>query len=150
MNWIVDFLESESIPYFMIGGIAAIAYGAKREIYDIDLTVRQRDIEKIAKFGKDYLTFGPQRYKDNEWDVVGLQLIYQGIKIEFNTDETPKIYSQKQSRWIELSPDFSASCRRQAFGRELSVIPISELTQYKAHLAREVDLEDIALLSKTP
>ncbi len=71
LNWIVDFLESESIPYFMIGGIAAIAYGAKRELYDIDLTVHQRDIEKIAKFAKDYLTFGPQRYNTNQYkDVI--------------------------------------------------------------------------------
>ncbi|WP_076410053.1 hypothetical protein [Shewanella sp. UCD-KL12] len=150
LNWIVDFLESESIPYFMIGGIAAIAYGAQRELYDIDLTVRQRDIEKIAKFGKDYLTFGPQRYKDHEWDVVGLQLVYQGMKIEFSTDETPRIYSQIKSCWIELVPDFTASCRRNVFEREISVIPMIELIKYKSHLAREVDLEDIALLSKTP
>lgn len=149
LNWLVDFLESESIPYFMIGGIAAMAYGAKRDLYDIDLTVRQQDINKLAEFGKDYLTFGPQRYKDHEWDVVGLQLIYQGMKIEFSTDETPRIYSQTKSCWIELVPDFAASCRRNVFDREISVISMSELIKYKSHLAREVDLADIDLLSQT-
>ena len=40
-------LDSESIKFMIIGGLAAHLWGAKREIADIDIQVQAKDFKKV-------------------------------------------------------------------------------------------------------
>ncbi len=47
LNWLKSLLESESIEYQIVGGLAATIHGGSREIADIDLYIHNTDANKI-------------------------------------------------------------------------------------------------------
>lgn len=47
-------LKENNIQFQISGGLAAITYGAKRPLYDIDIDVHKGDIQKVRELFKDY------------------------------------------------------------------------------------------------
>lgn len=41
LHWIVGKLTSRNIPFAIVGGLAAIAYGSSRSLNDIDMDVEE-------------------------------------------------------------------------------------------------------------
>jgi hypothetical protein len=67
LDWIIDYLEQNEIPYLVCGGLAAQAYGSKRELVDIDLYTPDAFISQISSMGTDYITFGPAHHVGEKW-----------------------------------------------------------------------------------
>jgi len=147
LNWIIEFIESNSIPYVVCGGLAAKVYGSKRKLNDIDLYVPDEYFASIVKFGKPYITYGPTHHKGNQWDLTYVQFNYLGQEVEVGSDKDCKIFDSLQARWSVQHIDFENWERREIYGVELRIMEKNDLVAYKKKLNREVDLEDIAQIS---
>ncbi|ABV37140.1 hypothetical protein Ssed_2533 [Shewanella sediminis HAW-EB3] len=147
-HWIIDFLEQESVPYMIMGGLAAYAYGSERELYDVDLYIPQLALAAVADYGKGAKTFGPSRYKDEFWDIEGTQFVVDSVKVEITTDHNCRFFCEKDSMWIEQNIDFDSTVTKTLFGREVEVMRLDHLLSYKAQLARDVDLDDVCRLEE--
>ncbi|GAM59700.1 mazG protein domain [Vibrio ishigakensis] len=143
LRWLKEVLDSENIEYQIVGGLAANIHGGRREVADIDVYIRNSDIEKILSKLSPFISKSLAHYIGHGWDLEYLQLIYQSQKIEIGLSDRTKIQSSIDGEWHELVIDYSCSVIGSYKGVEVPVIPIANLIEYKRHLAREVDLIDI-------
>lgn len=143
LNWIIDFLEANQIPYLICGGLAAMAYGAKRPLNDIDLYVPEQHYQTVINFGREHTSFGPARWVDKHWDVEYVQFDYKGQKIEVGSDHDLKIYDAINNRWHKKHLDFHEYSQITVLGRQVHIMDKQTLIIYKSKLSREVDLVDI-------
>ena len=149
--WIVGILKKNKIPFQVVGGLAARAWGSKRELWDIDLIVPEEALGKLADLTKDYGVEGPDYSKSDEsWQNYSyLELNYneQNIEIAATTEET-KIFDKQTKKWTPWIVDFSKSVMKEVEGLELPVMPLKSLLDYKKKLNRKVDKIDIMELTK--
>ncbi len=143
LRWISGVLEAASIPYQVVGGLAARAYGATRPLADIDLYVPSGRLEEVAPSVEAHVTFGPGRVVSDEWDLTFMALEYEGQVVELGGADSIWIYDQQAHEWAEQPVDFSTSERREVCGVTVPVMPRAQLIAYKQRLARDVDLQDI-------
>ncbi len=143
LKWIINFLETNDIPYLVCGGLAAIAYGSRRPLYDIDIYVSDSSYQTIIEFGTDYISYGPERYCDDRWKVDYVQFIYSGQKIEVGSSKDIQIFDVKNKIWHKESLDFSAYERIVISGQIIRVMDKQSLIAYKKKLNRDVDIIDI-------
>jgi len=139
---------SEDIEFQASGGLAAIAYGATRPLYDIDLEIYRRDAEKVRALFEDYITQdwnneleGPE----DEFDLWILKLDIKGVPIDINQVEDSRIKS-KEGEWI-LQPDTLEYEMRAVGGVELPVQSKASLIAYKKLIDRDTDLIDVEQIS---
>jgi hypothetical protein len=148
LRFIAQTLMSEDIEFQASGGLAAIAYGATRPLYDIDLEIHRKDAEKVRWLFKDYITEdwnneleGPE----DEFDLWILKLEIKGVPIDINQVEDSRIKS-KEGEWI-LQPNMLEYEMRTVDGIELTVQSKASLIAYKKLIARDTDLIDIEQIS---
>lgn len=141
--WIINILQRHDIPFQITGGLAARAYGAVRELADIDIDIPEDKFELIIKEVEPYIVCGPDYFKDDCWNIYLLSLRYKDQDIDLGGAYHTSIYDQKNKTWIKLVTDFSAIEYKEIMGVKLPVIAREELIAYKKILARPVDLLDI-------
>lgn len=78
LRWVVNILDNNNIPYQIEGGLAAICYGATRELADIDIFIPNFSFEKISSLVKPYSQFGPDYYISDNWKLIYQILDYKG------------------------------------------------------------------------
>lgn len=147
LNWIVGFLESNEIPYVACGGLAAKAYGAERELNDIDIYVPDEHFRTVVEFGAPYIVHGPIRHRGKQWELTYVQFDYLGQDVEIASDKECRIFDASQAKWITQEIDFNSHERREVYGVELNVMNKGKLIEYKKQLSRDVDIEDIAQIN---
>ncbi|HEV2614668.1 MAG TPA: hypothetical protein VGV92_08180 [Gammaproteobacteria bacterium] len=142
--WITDLLKSLDIPFQIAGGLAAHAYGATRELWDIDLDIPEDKFELIKSHTQKYIIYGPEIYADNHWHLLLMTLNHHDQLIDLGGAYNTKIFNPETKLWHELITDFSTIIEQEILGLTLPVISRAELVAYKKILSRPVDLEDIA------
>ena len=145
--WITDILVKLRIPFQIAGGLAAIAYGSKRALHDIDIDIPEEAFKALANEVREFIDYGPSNFKDEKWDLMLMTLSYKGQLIDVSGAHDTKIFDGKSDRWQHLITDFSAAEIKDVLGLQLPVIAFDELIAYKKILARDVDLLDIAELT---
>jgi hypothetical protein len=148
LRWIVSILDSLKIPFQITGGLAARAYGAERELADIDLSVPDASLHRIAPFVRDYVTFGPERFKDAAWDLFLMSLRFEGQDIDLGGVDTQRIYDRSANQWLSLPAELNVSEQKIVYGMRLPVEPKHSVIAYKRMLARECDMEDVEALTR--
>jgi len=141
--WIADILKKYQIPFQITGGLAAMAYGANRPLADIDIEIPDNQFDRLIEDVKPYITFGPERFKSNKWDLILMTLKYKGQDIDVSGSDSTHIFNDKIKKWILLSENLSISPFKKIFDLDLPTIPLDKLIFYKKILARDVDLIDI-------
>ena len=147
-HWVINLLEENHIPFRISGGFAARIHGAKRELADIDLDVRETDIDKIHPLIKDKLIFGPEQYKDESWDLYLATLDFNGQLIDLSGATKAKIFDLNTNQWVPFRVDFNDIVAFDVFGKKVPVIKANDLINYKNMLKREVDISDINELKR--
>jgi hypothetical protein len=82
-EWIVNILRKTNSKFQISGGLAARIYGSTRELADIDIDVLENKLPEIQKKTKEYITYGPKIYKDDEFNLVLMSLNYKGQEQAF-------------------------------------------------------------------
>lgn len=149
LRWIVNLLQNNEVPFLLCGGFAAIGYGSKRALNDIDLFVPGDRFDEIVLLGEQHISKPAQHYCEEAegWDLVYVQFLFKGVKIEVGNAHGVKIYDSTASKWVELKLDFSRSQVTSLLGIEVPLMNRIDLMRYKSKLGRPVDLQDIDALS---
>ncbi len=151
LKWIVNLLDHHHIPYQIVGGLAAHAYGASRPVVDIDLYVPMEKAQAAMAEIKPNMIRPPLPHRSAYWDLTYLVLDYKGVQIEIGDSTTdPRFYNRKGQCWDPQIIDYAASQRVTLFGVEVKVMPRSELISYKTRLDREVDHADLQAMEPSP
>lgn len=145
--WIIDILEKNKITYKISGGFVARIYGVNRELADIDIEVSEKDIPTIAREAKPYIKFGPERYKDENWDLELLTLEYEGQEIDIACAEA-NIFNQENKEWEKTISNLRDASMTEVYGKVVPIEKMDALINYKIKLGREVDIEDVKQLSE--
>ena len=149
LMWIVELLERNKVPYQIVGGLAAITYGVKRELADIDIFIPNFGFEKIADEVKEYTQFGPKYHIGTQWKLTYQALNYLGQEIELcDSDNTEYLNSQTQM-WVKQQIDFSNFTEAFYLGVKIKVMQKNDLINYKKELNRDVDALDVEEMKNT-
>lgn len=141
--WIVRLFEEKGVPYQLVGGLAARAYGATRPIVDVDFYVSANGFERIEPDLEPYFLRPPSSYQDENWSLTFSRVEYAGQAIELGVAEGAKFRHHSRGTWEDAAIDFDAGVRKELFGVGLQVMPRSQLISYKEKLGREVDRQDL-------
>lgn len=141
--WIINILKKLNIPFQITGGLAAIAYGVKRPLEDIDIDISEEHFSLVKTQVKNFIVNYPERFKDESWDLLLMTLNYHGQLIDISGAFCCKIYNKKTHQWQHFPTDFSKITIKKIFDVEVPVIAQEELLYYKNIIARPVDLIDI-------
>jgi len=148
LRWIVGVLEKHAIAFRISGGFAAHIYGSSRPLADIDIEVADEHVLSIKQEVEEFIVYGPQRYVDEEFDLLLMTLSYAGQEIDMCGIDSKKIFDKQRSEWVDEQIDIATSTRKQIYGITVLVIPLPELIRYKKMIAREVDLDDVRALTE--
>lgn len=140
--WIVTILRKHNIPFQITGGFAARIYGSTRTLADIDIDIAGDRITELAGLVREYITYGPEQYKDEKYDLMIMTLNYMGQNIDIDP-EVIKIYNAEKKEWVTSTANIQNAIEREVYGIKVPVIPVDELIKYKLELRRDVDLQDV-------
>jgi hypothetical protein len=146
-RWVVDLLDRTAIPYLIVGGLAARAYGSTRALADIDMYIPGDRFTDLVAEISEYVTFGPERVVTEHWDIVFVAMEFAGQRFEFGDADKCKIFDSTRRLWIEQDIDLSKFELMELFGSAVHVMKRERLIEYKNLLGRDVDLKDIAQIS---
>ncbi|MEJ0061987.1 MAG: hypothetical protein WDO70_01960 [Alphaproteobacteria bacterium] len=145
-HWLVGILQKHSVPFVVGGGLAVRSYGAQRPLQDIDVDIRAADFPRLVDDIKPYITFGPARLVDENWDLPIIVLNHHGQDIDICGGDDTKIFDAQNNIWVSVPMDLAAAAPREIFGLTIPVMTPEQLIAYKTLLKRPVDIEDIAAL----
>jgi len=138
LEWILGIIRENNIDYQITGGLAAHLYGSEREVYDIDIEVYDIDVYKLADYCREYVIYGPERYMDENFDLLLMTLDFGGQYIDICGIET--MYIRGELQGVDLSTSVEVD--------GMKVVLKSDLIEYKRLLGREVDLVDISNIAE--
>jgi hypothetical protein len=143
LEWIVGLLRDLGVPFQTAGGLAARAYGGKRELADFDFYVPTGELGKVSAAVNDYLVRPPLHHQDQNWDITFMKIDYEGQKIELGGADDASFFNRSRGVWEPVTIDFDGSVACRVFDIEIPVMPFDELVAYKRALDREVDRRDL-------
>src|SRR3990167_1274235 len=120
--WIVEIFKKHQVSFQVAGGLAVQAYGSNRKLIDIDLDIPEQDFEKIKPDVLPFITFGPARFRDKNWDLFLMTLNYYGQKIDLSGAYEAKIYNRQTNIWEKLNTYFSRANYINIYGLSLPII----------------------------
>lgn len=147
LAWIDCRLRELDVPFQVVGGLAALAHGASRELNDIDVYVPEGALERLLPELREHHSRGPVRYRDDRWDCYFMEVHRAGEEIELAEAPRTRYRRGPDHPWREAEVDFGASVPREVFGVEVPVMPLEQLVAYKRHLDRPVDRHDVQSLT---
>jgi len=131
--------QKNDVKYLVIGGIAAVLYGVPRATFDLDILIEptKENAEKLlialseVGFGTAEMT-NAQEIIDTE-----ITIFTDRIRLDVQTS-TPGIrFDDAWNRRVTMTVK----------GQEFAVVSFADLVQSKTAAGREVDLEDVRILT---
>ena len=144
LAWIVDLLQRHHLPFRAVGGLAARAYGATRELVDLDFYAPMDQLGPLLGEIAPHVTCGPAHGEDEHWDMTFAKLTFAGQQIEIGDSVAAFFRNRKSGEWIQQTIAYERSVRCEILGVAVPVIPKAELVAYNRLLDREVDRLDLA------
>jgi hypothetical protein len=148
LGFLIQTLNGEGIEFQVSGGLAAIAHGATRPLYDIDLEIHKKDVETIRDLFRKYIIEdwnNDLEGDDDQFDIWMMKLEIKGVPIDINQVEDVYLISKTGERTLQPS-DMDTEIKvveRIA----LPVLRKEPLIAYKKLLGRDTDLIDIQQIS---
>jgi hypothetical protein len=139
---LIELLDSLSIPYAVMGGVAVRAYGVPRPTYDIDLTlvVSREDLPGLFEHLKDSNYSIPEAYESG-WvdDLKGLKLLKL---VRYMNDKTLDVdlFLSETEYQAEV---MKRRCRAEAEGRVIWLVSPEDLVLLKLLAGRPRDIGDV-------
>lgn len=145
LQWIVEILNRNQIPYRIGGGFAAHFYGSDRSINDIDISLGGEYFPIIIPEISGYITAGPKHYLNEKWDCDTLSINYNGQKIDMTDINTLRMSNKEKTKWYQTKDKYRnfPNIIMNIEGIEVSIMDPRDLVDYKKHLDGDHQLVDI-------
>jgi hypothetical protein len=88
---------------------------------------------------KEYIEFGPERYKGEQWDLMILTLNYKGQSIDLSGAYETYLCNPTTKEWQHIFCDLSTSETHVILGVEVPVVTPKDFIAYKKILNRTID-----------
>lgn len=147
-SWITSELRKRGIPFAIVGGLAANAYGGSRPLNDIDIDVPDAALFTLARELDAYRSFGPEHSISECFDCQLLGFSYLGQEIELSGAESLMILDRSCNQWIPWPTDLTRIETRTVLGLAVPVMERGALIAYKKLARRETDLLDVSELER--
>jgi hypothetical protein len=143
-KWIISLLQEYKIPFQLTGGFAARTYGSNRPLADIDIEIPDEYFEKLLPHVKKNLIYGPQKYIDENFDLLLMTLKYEGQEIDISGCDTDKLFNLITNQWESCGTEkIKYSVKKEIYGLIVPMISWQDLVAYKEKIRRSTDLEDV-------
>lgn len=147
LQWIIEILQQQKIPFQITGGLAVKIYGGKRPVRDIDIEIPDNCFDKLVPLVQNYIIYGPERYQDAYFDLLLIKLNYKGQEIDISGADTPRLFNKTTKRWEDCRVDLSRAKKKMVDRLTVPVAPSEEIVEYKKKKeSRPEDIEDIEFL----
>ena len=131
--------QRNDVKYLVIGGIAAVLYGVPRATFDLDILIEptKENAQKLLNalsevgFGTAEMT-SPQEIIDTE-----ITIFTDRIRLDVQTSTPGILFADAWLRRVTMTVK----------GQEFDVVSFADLVQSKTAAGREVDLEDVRILT---
>ena len=143
LRWIAGVLRELEVPFLVTGGLAARAHGATRPLVDIDLYVPGSRFPDIVPRVAPHRVFGPEAYRDEQWDLTFMALEVHGQRVELGDGDATRFFDRRSGRWVRARVDYERAVPRRLYGIDVPVMDRATLIDYKRRLGRPVDLRDV-------
>jgi hypothetical protein len=142
-------LESQAIAFQVTGGLAAIAYGAQRALYDIDIDLSARDLLRVRDLFRECLTQDIHRLDGQRFELTMLTLDIDGVPVDVSQAEGTYVKTP-DGRRVLVQTELTRAQRCRVGGIEVPVSALDELVAYKRLVGRPTDRQDVdAITSRT-
>ena len=150
LKWIVPILKENKIKFNVLGGLAAYAYGSKRMLVDIDLSMSLEDMKKLNEIAKNFVVEEPWNgtSETSQWRGYYMELNYEGIAIEIGEAKNTEFLNKNTHKWEKFPDGLDESINKKVLGLTIPVMPLKNLLDYKRKLGRNVDIIDLKNLTK--
>ncbi len=142
LKFLVKKLQENNIPFHVSGGLAAILYGVKRPLNDIDIDIYGRNIPNVESIFENYIIDNFDHYQDTHFDIYLMTLEIEGVKVDI-TQEENILFFNSQGRKIANKGSIQNAHVVQWEDINVPVQDKTELIEYKKIIARDTDLEDV-------
>jgi len=146
--WLVSALLLRGVDFVVSGGLAAKSYGATRPLNDIDIDVANSDVTKLHPVLAKYVVFGPDRYRDDKWDLLLMSLEHEGQMVDISGGDDARIYDDDRKAWITDRTDFRDVEWREVLGLVVPVMAPKRLVAYKSLLTGEHQQKDVQAIRR--
>jgi hypothetical protein len=144
---LVRTLESAAIAFQVTGGLAAIAYDARRPLYDIDVDVSARDLPRLRELFRACLTHDIHRLDGRHFELTMLTLEIDGVPVDVSQAEDTYVKTA-DGRRVPVATELARAERRQVGGLEMPVCALDELVAYKRLVDRPTDRQDVDAITQ--
>lgn len=140
-------LDEHNIKFIVIGGLAAILWGSKRSLVDIDILVSSKDFEATATLFKEFVVTKPRHYTKNGWDIQQFILEIYGVTVDVCDGE--KLYFKKDGKTHQINSHLDNPDVKEVENLNIPVLTLEELIRYKNIIARHVDIVDLIYIDNS-
>jgi hypothetical protein len=131
--------QKNDVKYLVIGGIAAVLYGVPRATFDLDILIdpTKENAQKLldalseAGFGTAELTSA------DEIIATEITIFADRIRLDVQTSTPGILFADAWPRRVTMTYE----------GQKFEVVSLADLIQSKTASGREVDLEDVRILT---
>lgn len=149
LKWIVYLLQEKNIPFQISWWFAARIYGSDRPLYDIDIEIPDRFFDILLPDIKEYLIYGPQRYIDENYDLLLMTLKYTWQEIDISWSDTDKFFNATAQERESCNTNIADAVEKEIDWLLIPLIPLQNLIAYKQKIRRPEDLVDIKNILKS-
>lgn len=131
--------QKNDVEYLVIGGIAAVLYGVPRATFDLDILIKptkenaQKLLDALAAldFGTVELTSADEIISNE------ITIFTERIRLDVQTSTPGIVFEEAWPRRVTMSYK----------GQKFEVVSLPDLIQSKTAAGRDVDLEDVRILT---
>ncbi len=150
LQFLVDLFKKLKVRYFLDDGLAAIIYGSKRKLYDIDLFIDSKDMNKVKDLFNDLSVkkFAYRKYENCELYMITSKI--NGVPIDICIDKKAFICQEysKKKLCIPIKNNFKDVKSIKFHGLNIKVIEPEVLVVQKLFMNRRIDLIDARSIIK--
>jgi gamma-glutamylcyclotransferase (GGCT)/AIG2-like uncharacterized protein YtfP len=125
-----------------VGGLAARAWGATRDLVDLDFYVPCAALPALSRTLSSRVP-EPVRVRAPDWDVTVLHLEIEGCPVDLGAAEDARWREARTGTWHAAAVDWRRAEAREVLGVMVPVMPLDDLLGYKRALGRDVDAVDL-------
>ncbi|HEY7493038.1 MAG TPA: nucleotidyltransferase [Candidatus Tectomicrobia bacterium] len=146
---LVLLLNEHGVEYEISGGLAAIFYGARRPLFDIDLDIHQADFSTVCELLKPYIVEEPHRTtSSHKFDIYFMSCSIDGVHVDFSQVEESYVIDES-GRKHRMDSTLKDAVEFDFDGITVRVEQKESLIAYKRLLARPTDLEDMQQIAES-